>query len=73
MADARRLRQSIEEHISSNSIVTIFQEFIVALHNFFSCYSYFITFNPMGEKFFYKSHGNKSSNYSLITRIKLRL
>jgi hypothetical protein len=47
MAD-RKLRQSIEEQITSNSVATIFQHYNAVLQDFFPCYSYGIIFSPKG-------------------------
>jgi hypothetical protein len=83
MAAARKLRQSIEEQITSNSVATIFQQYIAVLQNVFPCYSYGIIFSPKGvllvpreKKKSFTSQGNKKifiALYSLITGSKVRL
>jgi hypothetical protein len=80
MADARKLRQSIEEQITFNSVATIFQQYIAMLQDFFPCYSYGIIFSlkgvllvPWEKKILLIPKGIKVALYSLITRSKVRL
>jgi hypothetical protein len=75
MADARKLRQSIEEQVTSNSDATISQQYIAVLEDFFPCYSCGIIFIPKGvllvpreEKIILIPKGIKVALYSLITR-----
>jgi hypothetical protein len=80
MAEARKLRQSIEEQEISNSVVTIFQQYIAVLQDFFPFYSYGIIFSPKKvllvpweKKFILIPKGIKVALYSLVIWSKVRL